>query len=208
MASQGGFKPSALPPISDTGMRGFLKWLQREQPSVYKQVAVKLRNQAPQVFSDYTQSQLQTLRHRVGVQSLANRVSRMGKRYAVAGLGDDTPFTVANPAFSLDPTSVMDVSDAANNGAGTSTNVTDWVSNLVTSLTGAYSTVQQAQTTKAIVNLQLQRAQNGQSPLNIGMGANGIPIIGASLGGGSLVLVGAGLVAVYLFTRHRGARAA
>lgn len=46
---------AALPtPITDTGMRGFLKWAQREYPSaIYQQLANYVQQQFPQAFSGY-----------------------------------------------------------------------------------------------------------------------------------------------------------
>lgn len=41
-------------PISDTGMRGFLKWAQREYPAnLYQQIAGAIQQQLPQAFSGY-----------------------------------------------------------------------------------------------------------------------------------------------------------
>ncbi len=41
-------------PISDTGMRGFLKWAQREYPpQIYQQVANAIQEHIPQAFSGY-----------------------------------------------------------------------------------------------------------------------------------------------------------
>jgi hypothetical protein len=45
---------SSAPAISDTGMRGFLKWLQREYPpALYQQIANAIQQNIPQVFSGY-----------------------------------------------------------------------------------------------------------------------------------------------------------
>src|ERR1700732_2825438 len=71
MASSGGFKPSNLPPIAETGMKGFLKWDAREQPGYYPRVAKATWAQAPEVFSDYVQSRAQGVRPRAGLASLA-----------------------------------------------------------------------------------------------------------------------------------------
>ena len=40
-------------PITDTGVRGFLKWFQRDQPALYKKVAPLLPSAAPGAFSGY-----------------------------------------------------------------------------------------------------------------------------------------------------------
>jgi hypothetical protein len=101
-------------------------------------------------------------------------------------------------------------SDAANAGAGTSTASTSWLSSLINSASNFVMSKQQAQTAQAITNLQLQRAQQGQSPLNISMGANGIPIIGgaglSSLFSGTGMVIGlAALAAFFLFSGKRRA---
>ena len=41
------------PPITDTGIKGYLKWLQQQQPNIYKKVAATISKQIPQAFSDY-----------------------------------------------------------------------------------------------------------------------------------------------------------
>lgn len=40
--------------ITDTGMRGFLKWFQQDQPGIYAKIAPYLTRIAPQAFSAYT----------------------------------------------------------------------------------------------------------------------------------------------------------
>lgn len=42
--------------IQDTGIRGYLKWLQADQPGIYKLIAPHLAQQAPEAFSDFEQS--------------------------------------------------------------------------------------------------------------------------------------------------------
>lgn len=45
---------STATPIYDTGMRGFLKWAQREYPAqLYQQIAARVQQQVPQAFSGY-----------------------------------------------------------------------------------------------------------------------------------------------------------
>jgi len=46
--------PAATPaPITDTGMRGFLKWFKQNQPEIYAKVAPKLAATVPAAFSQY-----------------------------------------------------------------------------------------------------------------------------------------------------------
>src|SRR5882762_6115652 len=39
--------------ISETGIRGFLKWFAAAQPALYKKVAPIVAQKAPEAFSDY-----------------------------------------------------------------------------------------------------------------------------------------------------------
>ena len=231
MASSGGFKPSNLPPIAETGMKGFLKWYAREQPGDYPRVAKATWAQAPEVFSDYVQSRAQVIRHRAGLASLGMRTWDPSLGTRLHGLGQDgtaadlssqiqvltesdlQPVNVAVDDSTLNmqvPTNIT-TSDAANAGAGTSTTTTSWLSSLINSASNLIMTKQTAQTAQAITNLQLQRAQQGLSPLNIGMGANGIPIIGGTAGLSSLfsgtgLIIGLGaLAAFFIFSGKRKA---
>lgn len=45
--------------ITDTGIRGYLKWLQHDQPGLYAKVAAKIAQAVPEAFSDHEQSQAQ-----------------------------------------------------------------------------------------------------------------------------------------------------
>lgn len=235
MASPGGFKPSHLPPIAETGLKGFLKWYQREQPAIYQKLAVQLQAQAPQAFSDYTQSMTQALRARAGVASLQRRLATRGRTgsflpgsSALHGLGDDfTDMLEASPdpqvVSTFQPVTVdsialpagynpppVDTSEAANTGAGTSTNTTNLIASIIGGVTGAYTSVMQANTAAAITDVQLQRARAGLSPLNIGMNANGIPTIGGSAfaGGSATLLLIGGAVLLFMLLGRGGSRAA
>jgi hypothetical protein len=220
MASSGGFKPSHLPPVTETGIQGFLKWLQRENPTAYQQIAPALPAVDPRMFSDYSQSRAQIVRGRAGVASLAARAGRMGAlgqaeystQIPTLSESDLTPINVSVDDSTLTtavPTNV-DTTDAANQGSGTSTASTDWISSAIHGITSLWLTKSQLQTSQAITNLQLQRAQSGLSPLNIGLGANGIPMIsGSALGGGStLLLLGGGLLVLFMLMRGGSRRAA
>jgi len=231
-SSPGGFKPSHLPPVTETGMQGFLKWLQRENPQAYQHIAPSLPAMDPRMFSDYNQSRAQIVRGRAGVASLAARAGRLGV-LGQAEYGNTLPEFQVNPnaapaSFVLAPSDLaplnvatdettltvavptnVDTTDAANQGSGTSTASTDWISNAIHGITSLWLTKSQLQTSQAITNLQLQRAQSGLSPLNIGMGANGLPMFGSSLGGGtSLLLLGGGLLVLFMLMRGGSRRAA
>jgi hypothetical protein len=220
MASSGGFKPSHLPPITETGIQGFLKWLQRENPTAYQHIAPSLPAMDPRMFSDYNQSMAQIVRGRAGAASLLKRGGIMGglgqaeygsavpefsTQIQVLAPSDLAPVNVSTDESTLNysiPTNV-DTTDAANQGSGTSTASTDWISSAIHGITSLWLTKAQLQTSNAITNLQLQRAQAGYAPLNIGLGANGIPVFGSSaLGGGStLLLLGGGLLVLFMLMR-------
>jgi len=227
-----GFKPSHLPPIGQTGMRGFLLWYKREQPAIYAQIAPKIAAQQPSVFSDYVQSTAQRMRARAGVMSLSARAGRfrgLGQMYSSNDSLDPSQAdeqwlatdpnipdpnvinTFSNPTVDssvappIGPT--IDTASAANTGGGTSTPTTSWIGSLIQGATQLFTTQQQLQTASAITNLQLQRAQAGLAPLNIGMNANGIPTFsGMAAGSSTLLLVGGGLL-LFMLMGRRGARA-
>jgi len=53
-AVQFGDAGGPTPPISDTGMRGFLKWVRQQYPpAVYQQIANGIHQRIPQAFSGY-----------------------------------------------------------------------------------------------------------------------------------------------------------
>ena len=87
--------------------------------------------------------------------------------------------------------------------------IRDWITSAIRGITSLWMTKAQVTTNQAITNLQLQRAQAGLSPLNIGLGANGLPMFGSSLGGGtSLLLLGGGLLVLFMLMRGGSRRAA
>lgn len=224
MASPGGFRPSPLPPVTETGIRGFLKWLQRENPQAYQQIAPALPAVDPRMFSDYNQSRAQIVRARAGAASMVARAASMGAlgqaeysstlpefstQIQVLAPSDLAPVNVATDESTLSlavPTNV-DTTDAANQGSGTSTASTDWISSAIHGITSLWLTKTQLQTSQAITNLQLQRAQAGLAPLNIGLAANGIPTFSAMGGGSTMLLLGGGLLLLFMLMRG-GSRSA
>jgi len=183
---------STKPEIADTGLKGFLKWLQREQPAIYRKVAPVVAQQKPQAFSDYNQSMAQRMAMRRG---RATMLGRMGD-------SEDGITTITFDPNSLDvgdsTTNALDVSDAANSGTGSSS-LTSWLTGLVGAASQLYLTKSQLDTAQQVTNLQLQRAQQGLPPLNIDMTKLGVPsvAVGLSASTQSLVtyaLVGGGLL--------------
>jgi hypothetical protein len=224
-AAQTGFKGSTAPPITSTGMKGFLQWYQREQPAVYAQAAPVIQQQLPQVFSGYNQSKRQVVRSRAGLASLERRVSAGGRlpraMTRLHGLGQCLCFEsciaagLQSPNVCLAteevscqalcsitvaaPSTTTCVASTANTSAGTSTPTTSAVASIIGGIVGATLVGSQLETANAMTDQQLLRAQAGLVPLNLSMGASGVPLISSTgtSGTGSLLLVlliGAGLL--------------
>lgn len=144
--------------VSDTGLRGFLKWVRQEYPAgIYQQIATAIQQQIPQGFSGYMLGGWRTL-------------ARFN------GLGDGTTPTV-------------DTADAANS-TPTSPSWSDMISQIIGTATGAYLNIQQQQNQQAIINAQLQAAQNGKTPLPISLSSSGITFGQAGLTAGGAILLG------------------
>lgn len=177
--------------IKETGVNGFLKWLQTVQPGIYKQVAPKISQQVPEAFSDY---------HAGGW-----RTAGLSNSQAVAklnGLGDS--FDISAPSFDssvLGAAPTVDVSDAANSG-GSSSSITDTIGGIVKGISSLYLTKQQADIQQQVVNTQLQRAALGLPPLPTSLSNLGVPQVSVGLTtgtGGALMIGGLALVGVMMF---------
>lgn len=210
-----GFKGSNAPPITDTGMRGFLKWYQREQPELYQQVAPKIATLAPEVFGDYNQSVTASVRNLAAYTAQRRRTRVLGRlgqdttdygynlnpdltvsTSSITGVGSDVP-QGAIDAVALQ-TPPIDTADAANTSTTPGT-TTSAIGSMIAGITGLYVAANQQQTANAITQLQLQRASQGLSPLNISMGANGVPTItGISGSLGTVLLIGGAALALML----------
>lgn len=183
---------SNKPEIAETGLRGFLKWLQREQPEVYKLVAPKIAQTAPTGFSDYRSSKITAMRTRAG--ALSQR--RFGS------LGDD-PTGLVDIQFDANSLSTpdlpIDTADAANTGPS-STGIMDTIGSIVNGVFQAGLAFNSLQTAKQVTNLQLQRAQAGLPPLNIDMSRLGVPSVSVGLTSGTsqLVMYGVGALLVVM----------
>lgn len=180
--------------IQDTGIRGYLKWLQLDQPGIYAVIAPHIAQQAPEAFSDYEQS------HAMGT---------------LMGLGDDGLTTTfdstdmfGNPTTTTNP---PDVANAANSGAS-SPSITSIISGLVGAAGQIFLAKSQVDTLKQVNDVQLQRAQMGLPPLNTSSLSMGIPQVNVGLGssamtatGGTLAVVG-GLGLLLFFGLRSGNR--
>jgi hypothetical protein len=222
--------------ITDTGIRGFLKWFQVEQPGIYKKVAPLIQQKSPEAFSDYEGGEWRVagLTRDEAVDKL-NKLGRLGAdltavyrgTYDLRGLGDQgvdfyTAYagfptmamdanTIPNitaslgtpPAFdtsTLSTPSYVDTAVAANSGPISSTTA-QTIGAVVNGASKLILANNQAQLQQSIVNMQLQRASAGLSPLPISLASRGITTVGVSgsiSGGSTMLLLGAGLLAFLL----------
>src|SRR6516162_8074928 len=163
--------------ITDTGLRGYLRWLQADQPAIYKAVAPQIAQLLPQVFSDYEQSLAQG-----ALFGLSDDVTTTDTGTATLFSTTDAfnpsgaSAQVAAPSASSSP----DVASVANTGPA-SPDITQAIANLVGSAAQAYMSVNAQQATidayKQINAAQLQRAQTARSPLSVTSGSMNIPVV-------------------------------
>lgn len=199
-------------PITDTGIKGFLKWFKQEQPNLYLKVAAQMPQSVPAAFSNYNQGGWRT----AGL-SRDDAVKKLGAIYAgspysgrvgVSGLGA-AYFNYSSYA-GVDPgalqTVSIDTSTAANSGPS-STSVTSGIASIINSVAQVALTANQVNNQNKIVNMQLQRAAAGLPPLPISLGANGVPMVGVSAGisSGSMLVIGAIALGAMLLSGKRSA---
>lgn len=177
--------------IKETGINGFLKWLQKAQPGLYKKIAPEIASKVPNAFSDFHQGNWKT----AGLSN-SQAVAKLN------GLGD--VFDMSSLAFDpsvLGSAPTVDVSDAANSG-GSSSSLTDTIGGIVKGISTLYMTKQQADIQQQVVNTQLQRAALGLPPLPTSLSNLGVPQVSVGLTtgtGGALMIGGALLVGMVLF---------
>ncbi len=178
--------------ITETGVNGFLKWIQQAQPGLYKKIASEISAKVPEAFSDFRQGKWKT----AGLSN-SQAVAKLGR------LGDTTDPTidVSFDSSVLGAAPTVDVSDAANSG-GSSSSITDTISGIVKGISSLYMTKQQADIQQQVVNTQLQRAALGLPPLPTSLANLGVPqvSVGLSTGtGGALAIGGAVLLGLVVF---------
>jgi hypothetical protein len=182
--------------IGSTGLRGFMKWLQQDQPAVYAATAAKIAKAAPKGFSGFNGSALRAALLRSGRRSMQLR--------GYGGLGCCGIQSVGTCSATCGTSAInwgTCTSCAANTGATTGTCLTG-IANIINSVAGAALTVQQQSEYSSLVQQQLGRAQAGSSPLTISSSSAGVPLIGGLSGTGSvLLLVGGAGVLLYLLSR-------
>jgi hypothetical protein len=182
--------------ISATGMRGFLQWLQQDQPAIYAATATKIARAAPRAFSGYNSSVLTGMRLAGGRRSMALR------GYAGLGCCGSSCVTLASVGCggAIAPVGVcIDTSCAANSGTTCASALTG-VANIISAVSGAALGASAASSYNTLVQTQLARAQQGLPPLTLTSSAAGVPTIASALGSssGTLLLVGGGALVLWL----------
>jgi len=183
--------------ISATGMKGFLLWLQQDQPAVYAATASKIAKAAPRSFSGFNGSVLRNIRLAQGKRSMALR------GYGALGCCSSTcsAFLATVPTCSVavaPNVGCIDTSCAANTGTTCSSSLTG-VANIITAVSSAALNASDAAAYNNLVSTQLSRAQQGLPPLTLSSTTAGIPTIpGLTSGTSTLVLLGGAALVLYL----------
>lgn len=215
--------PNTPAPITDTGMRGFLKWFKQNQPGIYQKIAPQLPALVPNMFSQYHAggwkiAGLSAIDARKKLASIyrgkfsdRSTMGNLGQyaNYAGTGVGSAYANYVGQAAggslAAASAATPVDVATAANIGP-TASNIASTVGSLINTASTAYLTVNAAQAQSNLVNTNLQRAQAGLPPLTTAISSLGVPIItGTSLGNGNimLLLLIAGAVVIATSGKHK-----
>lgn len=175
--------------IQETGIRGYLKWLQQDQPGIYQRIAPQLAQQVPEAFSDYEQSR---------AMGTLMGLNDTGVSFDTTGWMTETPAQAAG----------LEVSSAANQGASSS-GIVSTIANLVGAAGQIFLAKSQVDTLKQVNQIQLQRAQLGQPPLDMSTYRLGVPQVNFGLsssamtGGGIALAVVAGLGLMFALSGPR-----
>lgn len=192
--------------INETGVRGYLTWLKKDQPNVYAAVAPVIAQRVPEAFSNYEQSLAQGALMGLG-DDVTDTSAGTTTDFSDSGGFVDTGTVVVNPSSASSGATAapaVDVSQAANNGAS-SAGVVGLIGSIVNAFTQTKLAQTQAQTAAQINQQQLQRAQLGLAPLSVSSSSLGIPFISGTVAqqatSGTLLLVAAGVVGYLLLSR-------
>jgi hypothetical protein len=187
--------------ISSTGLQGFMKWLQQDQPAIYAATAAKIAKAAPKGFSGFNGSLVQNMRLAQGRRSMRLRGYTLGG--CCGSMGCSVSLSTVQAACAITPVvGCIDTSCAANTGTTCASTLTG-VANIITAASSAVLSAQQQSAYDSLVSTQLSRAQSGLTPLGLSSTAAGVPVVsGSSLGvsttsGGTLLLIGAALLALW-----------
>lgn len=177
--------------ITATGLKGFLKWLQQDQPAVYAATAAAIAKAAPKGFSGFNGSALRTAQMRTGRRSMHLR----GLGCCLCSVGVCAA-TCGSSSINWGSTCT---SCAANTGAYTCNSSLTGIANIITSVTGAALTAAQQSQYNALLQQQLSRAGSGLPPQTLSSSGVGVPQIGSLGTSGSLMLwLGGSAVVLYL----------
>lgn len=193
--------------ITDTGIRGFLKWFKQEQPGIYAKVAPKLSTSVPQAFSGYHDGGW-----KLAGLSRQQINAMMNKKFN--GLGDDSsdfidlsddlaPVNVT--ASLIGAPATVDVAQAANTGSSSSS-IASAIGGIIAGASTLYMTQQQLATQQQVVQTQLARAAAGLPPLPASLSNLGVPQVAVGLSAGTstiLVIGGAALLLVLMMSSKK-----
>jgi hypothetical protein len=191
-----------------SGVRGFLEWLDEQQPGISAKVKTQLPTKVPGAFSAYHAGGWQTAGMSPSQAAAVSAQSTLGAYRRMGGLGDvsfdNTPPLIAttqditNAAATVPPIPI-EVTQAADDSS-TSTSITDAISGVVKGISSLYLTKQQADIQQQVVNTQLARAAAGLPPLPTSLANLGVPqvSVGLSTGTGTALLIGGGIIAALL----------
>ncbi len=211
-------------PITQTGIKGFLLWFQREQPALYNKIAPTLPTVAPKAFGSYLvkQKNLRQLymgkyARRVAMHGFADYSSDTLPTLYVSAPSIPDPVTVnytsqLTAPISYDSSSIplstsavstlaaSPIANAANTGSIASS-VANAIAQTVGAASKVYMTNTQAAQQQSVVASQLARASAGLPPLNTSLNQLGVPTVstGGSISSSTLMIVGgAALLAILL----------
>jgi hypothetical protein len=193
--------------ITDTGLRGYFKWLLQDQPALAAHVIAAVSAQVPGAFSDYDQGQalgrLRGLGDDLDSTDIFDVNDPLGLNDSTSSTGFSTGFdsvagtgyTTATPLTTTQATSLASTA----NSSSVSPNVTSSISSILNStLTSLGVPSSTASAINQMSAQQLQNAQAGLPPTNLSSAASGVPqaltnITGA-LGGTTDILVIGGVL--------------
>lgn len=153
--------------ITDTGIKGFLKWMKADNPGLYQKVAPVLAQKVPEAFSGYEASKTRTAR--LGLLADITQSSP-----GLVDISFDPAQLVQSDQAAQSVSDASDVSDVANQGSSTPT-VTSLITNIVGGLSSLYMAKNQVDIQNKVTAIQLQRAQAGLPPLPIDTSRLGVP---------------------------------
>jgi hypothetical protein len=198
------------PPITQTGIKGFLLWFQREQPAIYAKIAPQLPAAAPKAFSNYNATvksrlgRLATVNNRYNVNNpFRRRAPQIGELFSpqvteiytpidvdasdvsdvnIPVVPDDSVTAAVNAPVDVGTIDAGDVSPVASaaNSGISSSPTTSAIGSVIGAASAVYMTSQQAALQQQLVNTNLQRAAAGLPPLNTSVNSLGVPTVGTS----------------------------